>query len=69
MNESMQITQHGRPKFVPPTVSDYSKGRKLYINGKDFADCTSADMQAGYTAAAGKCQDDYWLAMMRQAVN
>ena len=69
MSKDTQSTYYGRPKFVPPTESDYAKGRKLYINGKDFTDCTSADMQAGYTAAAGKCQDDYWLAMMRQAVN
>lgn len=69
MNESMQITQHGRPKFVPPTMSDYAKGRKLYINGKDFSECTSADMRKGFNAAAGVCEDAYWLCMMRQAVN
>ena len=69
MNESMQITQYGRPKFVPPTESDYSRGRKLYINGKDFTDCTSADMRKGFAAASGDCESAYWLAMMRQAVN
>ncbi len=62
------VQQIKNPAFVPP-ITDYQLGRLMYKSARDITECTTDEMAHGFVAAAGDCEDAYYLSMMRQAVN
>ena len=59
-------------RFVPASPDSGAElerqiGRNLYRRGKPLSECASDDMAAGYLAEEARCEDMYWLCMMRAA--